>query len=170
MTEHIPTTIAPAHPYVDGGMTPEKVREMNDARMRADQEHQAHMDRIDAAWSSPEARAVHEVVQQDGNVDWRPFVQHAGGILAVVDLIDETGRPDTRRIIPLVDELFAKGAKKALQGGITMTLGPRNRPYPHGRVSGTAPALSSDGEAAAKRVQQALEESQQTPPRTTARR
>lgn len=165
MTEQ-PTTIAPAHPYVDGGLTPEKVREINDQRMRADQEHQAHTDRINAAWSSPEARAVAEVVQQDGNVDWRPFVGHAGGILAVVDLVDETGRPDTRRIIPLVDELFAKSAKKNLQGGITMTLGPRNRPYPHG----PAPVQRTGRNVTQADAEKLLEEAQQTPPRTTARR
>lgn len=164
MTEQ-PTTIAPVHPQTDGGLSPEKVREINDQRMRADQEHKDRMSRIDAAWSSPEARAVHEIVQQDGNVDWRPFVQHAGGILAVVDLVDG-GRPDTRRIIPLVDELFAKNAKKALQGGITMTLGPRNRPYPHG----PAPVRQTDRDVTQADAERLLEDAQQTPPRTTAPR
>lgn len=96
---------------------------------RARRESDDRLSRIAAAWESPEARAVAQVVREDGNVDWREFVGHVGGILKVVELVDDQGRPDTDRIIPLVDELFGKHAKKQLQGGMTMTLGPRNRPY-----------------------------------------
>lgn len=84
---------------------------------------------IDRTWASREVREIRELVRDDGNVDWTTFVTHCGGILNVAAMVDERGRPDTDRIIPLVDELFAKHAVTEYAGGITMTRRPRNRPY-----------------------------------------
>ncbi|QLJ06714.1 hypothetical protein HZZ00_37420 (plasmid) [Streptomyces sp. NEAU-sy36] len=84
---------------------------------------------VEKAWSSPEAKRVHEFIKRDGNVDWREFVSHCGGIMNVVALLDAQGQPDADRIIPLVDELFDKYAVTEYRGGITMTRRPNNRPY-----------------------------------------
>lgn len=86
-------------------------------------------EKLDAAWTSPEAAAIRALVENDGNVDWRAFVGHCGGILEVVKMVDAQGRPDADQIIPRVDELFGKTAVTPMAGGIKMTIGPRNRPY-----------------------------------------
>lgn len=84
---------------------------------------------ISRAWESTEARRLHDFIRADGNVDYREFVSHVGGILAAVALVDESGRPDHEQIIPKVDEIFAKYATQEFTGGMTMTRQPRNRPY-----------------------------------------
>jgi hypothetical protein len=129
MNEQPPPTITPVSPYAAGAMTPEKVRELNDQRMRADQEMRDRASRIDAAWNSLETRELAEFVRQDGNVDWREFVSYCGGILEAVALVDEHGRPDPAKLIPRIDAMFAKTAVKKMAGGMTMTSHPRNRPY-----------------------------------------
>jgi hypothetical protein len=164
MTESSPTTIAPVYPSADAAMTAEKIRELNDERMRADQKHRDRLNRVDNAWSSPEATAVREFVQQDGNVDWRPFVSHCGGILEVVGLVGEDGTADADRIVPLIDAMFAKTAVTKMVGGLTMTRYPRNRPYrPQGRTV-------TDREPVQQDAERLLEESQQTRPRTSGLR
>jgi hypothetical protein len=129
MTDTAPRTIAPAYPSADAAMTAAKIRELNDQRMQADQEQKDRMSEIERAWASPEAKAVHEMVQQDGNVDWRDFVGHCGGILEVVAMVDAEGRPDHDRIVPQIDELFAKHYSKQQLSGFTVTRQPNNRPY-----------------------------------------
>jgi len=107
------------------------------ARARLDQQFRESVQRtslVQNAWDSAEAKAVREVVQADGNVNWREFVSHCGGILNACDLVDADGRADTRRIIPLVDELFAKDASKEFAGGVTYTRKPGNRPYIHSKA------------------------------------
>lgn len=106
-------------------------------RRRLDQQQRESIERaskVQAAWSSWEAEVVREVVRADGNVDWREFVSHAGGIMRVCELVDAEGRADTTRIIPLVDELFGKTAVTEYKGGMTVTRQPRNRPYHHSRA------------------------------------
>lgn len=133
-------------------------------------DHQRKSFEIADAWSSPAAIAVGEVVREDGNVNWRHFVSHVGGILQVLELVDENGKPDTRRIIPLVDDLFNKsygGAGRRMAGGMTMRMGARNRPYPHAPLR----ARSSGDEvvqADAERMLSDLEAADQ--PRLTSRR
>lgn len=128
MSDHAPHTIAAVRPHADGGLSPEQVREMNDERMRADQEHRDRMSRIAAAWDSPEAKAVHEFVRQDGNVDWREFVGFCGGILEVVAMVGEDGRPDPEKVVPRIDELFYRDYSQKESGAFKVTRHPRNRP------------------------------------------
>lgn len=85
--------------------------------------------RIDRAWASPAVAAIRELIRADGNVDWPEFVSHCGGILKVAAMVDGNGKPDTDRLIPLVDELFSKYAVTEYAGGLTMTRKPKNRPY-----------------------------------------
>lgn len=124
---------------------------------------------ISNAWSSPAALAVGQVVREDGNVDWRHFVSHVGGILKVLELVDETGKPDTRRIIPLVDDLFNRsygGAGRQMAGGMTLRMGARNRPYPH------APLVvwSSGDDVVQADAERMLAEVAEERPRLTSRR
>ncbi|MFF2168148.1 hypothetical protein ACFVWP_46960 [Streptomyces sp. NPDC058175] len=84
---------------------------------------------ISRAWESTEARRLHDFIRADGNVDYREFVSHVGGILAAVAMVDENGDPDHEQIIPKVDEIFAKYATREFTGGMTMTSKPQNRPY-----------------------------------------
>lgn len=88
-------------------------------------ERQGHIER---AWASPEVSAIRELIRADGNVDWPEFVSHCGGILTVAAMVDDHGKPDTDRLIPLVDELFNKYAVTEYTG-MTMTKKPKNRPY-----------------------------------------
>jgi hypothetical protein len=119
--------------------TPQQAPEIDwaAARARLDEQHRASIERashVQNAWESPAARSVQEVVRTDGNVPWREFVSHCGGILKVCELVDADGRADTTRIIPLVDELFGKHATKEFAGGVTFTQKPANRPYVHSRA------------------------------------
>lgn len=88
-----------------------------------------HSTRVENAWNSPEAAALRRFVQEDGNVDWREFVSHCGGILKTVELVDQNGDPDPERVVPLIDELFGKFATQEFAGGMTMTRKPNNRPF-----------------------------------------
>lgn len=128
------------------GTEPERVL----ARLeRQQREHLEHTSRIDRAWTSPEAVAMRQLVQADGNVDWSQFVTHCGGILKVVALAGEDGKPDTDRVIPLIDELFAKYATTEYAGGMTMTRRPQNRPY-RPRSTPRPHAFPGDGERVAE--------------------
>jgi len=100
--------------------------------------------KIDEAWGSPEAQKIREVVREDGNVDWAEFVKFCGGILEVVQMVDEYGLPDTDRIIPKVDELFNKDSEKEFQGGVTFRRHPRNRPYVPGRGTAAGEARAAE--------------------------
>lgn len=102
---------------------------------------------IDAAFQSPEAQAIRKMIQDDGNVDWTEFVKSCdGGILAVVEMVDEQGRPDAKRIIPLVDALFEKHfGETEMQGGVIFRRHPRNRPYrPGPGVNVAVPLMPGD--------------------------
>ncbi|MGV9227612.1 hypothetical protein ACWDPF_33650 [Streptomyces albogriseolus] len=107
----------------------DEARRINDDRMRAEMERRAHRDQVDNAFRSPEATRIRELVVADGNVDWREFVVYCGGILEVVAMVDQYGRPDTDRIIPKVDELFYERYSREEYVGMTVTRHPRNRPY-----------------------------------------
>lgn len=107
-------------------LTPQSALEGIERRYRESIERNSLIDRT---WASREVREIRELVRNDANVDWPTFVTHCGGILNVAAMVDEHGRPDTDRIIPLVDELFAKSAVTEYAGGITMTRQPKNRPY-----------------------------------------
>lgn len=132
-------------------------------------DNQRKMWAISDAWSSPAALAVGQVVREDGNVGWRDFVTHVGGILKVLELVDENGKPDTRRIIPLVDDLFNKsygGAGRQMAGGMTLRMGARNRPYPHAPL----PVRSSGDELVQADAERLLAEAAEERPRMTSRR
>jgi len=128
-------------------LTPEMVREMNDHRVQEDMERRERMDRIDRAFSSPEAQKIRRVVEEDGNATWTEFVKHCGGILEVVAMVDEYGRPDTDQIIPKVDEIHAAYVQRLREAGHMLLPGARNRPYVPG--PGTA---AGERLAAAKRA------------------
>ncbi|GAA3595262.1 hypothetical protein [Streptomyces osmaniensis] len=113
---------------------------------RSQREALERRSRAERAASSAEARAVKDVVEGDGNVPWPEFVKHCGGILEVVALVDEQGRPDTDQIIPKVDALFEQlFPPQEYKGGMTMTRKPQNRPYVPGH--GTAQAALKRAQA-----------------------
>lgn len=148
---------------------PETPADFQAMRARLDAQQREATERaykISAMWESREAAAVRKVVQTDGNVDWREFVSHCGGIVKVVGLVDEQGDPDTERIIPLVDELFNKFAVQEFAGGMTMTKRPQNRPYRH-RKPTPDPTFPGDGDP--ESLLRAEREAAQQP-RTTAPR
>lgn len=125
--------------------------------------------RIDRAFTSPEAKAVKEIVEGDGNVPWPEFVKKAGGILEVVAMVDGQGRPDTDRIIAKVDELFAElFPPQEFRGGMTMTRKPQNRPYVPRQPKVTV--FPGDGEISQAEAERLLEAAQRPVPRTTASR
>lgn len=135
---------------------------------RMERESAERASRVSAAWSSPEAASIRKMVNDDGNVDFREFVSHCGGIMAVVAMVDDRGVADPGKVIPKVDELFSKWAVTELAGGITMTRSPRNRPY---RPTGaTRVSFPGDGTMSQQEAARQFEESQQRPSRTTAQR
>lgn len=159
------TPDTPLYTHVADSKTPEEWQAILDRLHETQRRSVEHASAVSAAWSSAEARAIAEVVRGDGNVDWREFVSHAGGILEVVKLVDDQGKPDTRRIIPLVDELFDKYARQEFRGGVTFTKLPNNRPYPHARPVVQAPVVfPEDGaEAAAELLREEQEQAARRP-------
>jgi hypothetical protein len=152
-------------------LRPETPADFQAMRARLDAQQRESIERaskISAMWGSQEAAAVRKVVQTDGNVDWREFVSHCGGIVKVVSLVDEQGDPDTERIIPLVDELFSKHAVQEFAGGMTMTRRPQNRPYRH-RKPVPEPMFPGDRDAPEGAAERLLREEQEAAarPRTT---
>jgi hypothetical protein len=140
------------------------------ARLEASQrEILERRSRAERAAVSPEAKAIKEIVDADGNVPWPEFVKHCGGILEVVAMVDDQGRPDTDQIIPKVDELFDYlFPPQEFKGGMTMTRKPQNRPYVPRRVQ--APVFPGDGEISQAEAERLLEEAQKPAPRLTAPR
>ena len=109
--------------------TPEEwqaIRDRTEENMRKSREHSRL---VDKTWASPEVAAIGKVVREDGNVDWRQFVAHVGGILKVAELVDGNGDPDTERIIALVDDLFNEHADREVAMGSVFRRRPGNRPY-----------------------------------------
>jgi len=156
MTEQ-PTIQDPHNPRTAGDLTPEKVRELNDRRVQQDIEHRELMTRIDKAFASPEAEKIRQVVREDGNVDWREFITHCGGILEVVAMVDDLGLPDTGVIIPKVDELFDQHVQREISAGSVFRRKPRNRPYVARRGTSAGEALlaakgAGEGPADAERL------------------
>lgn len=140
-------------------LTPESALERIERNYRESLDRNS---RIEQAWNSPETRAVRQFIVDDGNVDFREFTSHVGGIMEVVALVDEQGQPDADRIIPKVDELFAKYAVKEFAGGLTMTRRPQNRPY-RPKAAAVDPRFPGDPGGPA-------DLSSQAPMRTTSRR
>lgn len=122
-------------------ITAEQTKSVFERIAQQDREHREKEHAIDKAWHSKEAKKIHEVIREDGNVDWRQFVTHCGGILNVVAMVDEFGLPDTDQIIPKVDELFSKDSETEYQGGVIFRRHPRNRPYVAGRGTSQGEAL-----------------------------
>lgn len=128
-----PTALLPERSVLTAApLDPEKIRRLNDERMRADAAHRARMKAIDAAFKSPEAKQLREMVEDDGNVEWREFYTHCGGILETVKLVDENGVPDVDRVVEKVDELFNSYVQKEIAAGSIFRRKPRNRPYQPG--------------------------------------
>lgn len=139
MTEQTNPQDAPPMPLLREGSalnaTPldrETIRRMNDERMRSDAAHRARMKAIDDAFRSPEAKRLREMILDDGNVGWREFVTHCGGILETLKLVDENGVPDVDRVVEKVDELFNTYVQKEIDAGSVFRRHPRNRPYQPG--------------------------------------
>ena len=158
MTEQ-PTIQDPHSSRTAGDLTPEMIREMNDRRVREDIERRDRAERIDRAFTSPEAEKIRHVVVEDGNVEWRDFVKYCGGILEVVAMVDEYGLPDTDRIIPKVDEMHAAYVQKLRDAGHVLIPGPRNRPYVPGpgTSAGEAAAAAKRGNAGAAKYAKYVE-------------
>lgn len=111
----------------------ETLQRYAESRERTDREHREKTARMNAARKSSEFQKVRKVVEEDENVAWPDFLNHVGGILEVVQLVDETGMPDVDRIVSSIDELFDKlYAKQEFQGGVVFRRKPRNRPYQPG--------------------------------------
>ena len=122
------------HPLHAKPLTSEQRDGVLERLERQQRETREHAHQVETAWKSPKAQQIREVVEGDGNVEWPEFVKHCGGILKTVQLVDDNSEPDTDRIVPLIDELFAKHASQEFQGGVTFTRRPRNRPYEPRRV------------------------------------
>lgn len=167
MTEQTEQQIPAPEPAAEDAIDWRARREEQDRKMMEARRKQWE---VTAAWSSREAEAINAVIREDGNVEWRDFVSHCGGIMNVIGMVDDRGEPDTRRIIPLVDELFNKsygGKGQAMAGGMVMRLGPRNRPYPHKRPPVQPAARSADEvtQADAERLLRAAQEAAASKPK-----
>lgn len=136
-------TRSPDSPLYAPPMTRERMTEVLARLERSQSESRDLSARISAAWSSPEAEKIRDVVRQDGNVDWPEFVKHCGGILEAVAMVDGYGLPDTDRIIPKVDELFNKWAQAEVDAGSVFRKRPRNRPYVAGRGTSVGEARAA---------------------------
>lgn len=169
---------APGSPLYAEPMPADQIRELNDRRVRQDQEYRDRAAKVDAAFRSKEAERIRNVVLEDGNVDdWREFVSFCGGILEVVAMVDEHGLPDTDRIIPKVDALFDKHVQKELKAGSPFRRGMRNRPYVAGRGTAAGETVAAakrmageDREISLDEAERLLEAERAPKPRTTARR
>lgn len=143
-----------------------EIREEENRKILAYQERTAMIDR---AHQSPEARLIRELVLDDGNVEWREFVTHVGGILEVVKLVGQDGLPDVDRIIPKVDEIFNGHVEREIAAGSVFRRYPRNRPYvpgPDVRVS-RGPVFPGDGQGP-QAVEQLLAEEAEAAERRAA--
>ena len=157
----------------------DEVRRMNDERMRQEVENRERAQKIDAAFRSPAAQKIRDVVMEDGNItDWREFVRFCGGILEVVKMVDAHGFPDTGRIIPKVDELFNEHVQEDIKRGSVFRRGMRNRPYKPGRGTSAGETVAAaqrlpgapSGEISLEEAERLLAAEKMPPRRTTAPR
>lgn len=154
MTE--PTPTPPAHhgfpavgsPLYAPALSAEQQADILERLNRNQQESHERSRKIDAAWQSPAARKIREIVVEDGNVEWPEFVKHCGGILEAVAMVDEYDLPDTDRIIPKVDELFNKYAQAEVDRGSVFRRRPKNRPYVPGPGTSAGEAQAAEKRAA----------------------
>lgn len=138
---------APGSPLYVEPLTEQQLAAARERLERGQRESLEASRKIDKAHASPEAEKIRDIVREDGNVDWIEFVKHCGGILNVVEMVDEYGLPDTDRIIPKVDELFDKYVQAERDRGSISVRRPSNRPYVAGR--GTA---AGEAQAAQRRA------------------